>query len=513
MSRLHDPDSETPKTSGNESNLRPTGRGRREPAAVGWALRRLVREVIKAGLCTRCGSCVGVCPHRALRISDEFGECLPEQVGPCPDCGAECYLGCPGRYVDFPALNRILYGGQPEHWLLGYHRGIWAGHAADPQVRSMAASGGFITATLEHLFQTGRIEGAQVLGMDPDRPYRARPFLARTPAEARTACQSKYTVSPHNVLLQDIPPDGPPLAYVGLPCHVHSLRKLQQLGHPVARRFRYVVGSYCGNILHFSSVKAFLAKHGVRDLEAVRHLDYRHGEWPGNFRVELRSGRVISMPKFHANYLIPFHILHRCLLCADLANEFADLAGGDAWAPEYEERGKGFSLIIARSAWGQEIIDEMVSDGKLHVVPITASEAIRMHSHGLDLKKRGTFLRIARRRAAHLPVPEYGFRCHQKLPWKRRGMERIMGLAFRICRTRLARTLIQWVPNGLIGVAFRTARNWWKTASYGAKRRGLEGTSFLVDPPGGQASTDWKACGRDPLASCSGSIPRPESPR
>ena len=61
------------------------------------------------------------------------------------------------------------------------------------------------------------------------------------------------------------------------------------------------------------------------------------------------TDRSFELPKFHANYLIPFHILKNSLLCTDLTNEYTDISGGDAWAPVYEERGKGFSMVISRS--------------------------------------------------------------------------------------------------------------------------------------------------------------------
>ncbi len=460
----------------------------------------LKAEVIDPGLCTRCGSCVGVCPEGALRIADELGECLPELAGACDDCGGECYLGCPGRYVDFPALNQILHGRQPDSYLLGHHRGLWVAHAVDAKVRREGASGGIATAVVKHLFETGRIEGAQVMGMDPDRPYLPRPLLARSFEEAQAASQSKYVVSPHNTLLADIPAEGGPLAYVGVPCQVHSLRKLQQIGHPVARRFRYVVGIYCGNILHMSSTRDFLAKHGVHRLDEVASLAFRAGEWPGNLRIELRTGRVIEMPKFHANYLIPFHIMKRCLLCADLSNEFADISGGDAWAPVYEQRGKGFSMMLARTAAGEELADEMIRQGKLSVTPVTADEAVAMHSHGLDLKKRGVFLRIGRRLTERRAAPEYGFRLASEVALSRRVMEMVMGLIFRFCWTRLGRGLIQLVPDRLIGVLFKTARTRWKSATKATKRTGLGSVELAADPPGGPASADTAKAGGDPLS-------------
>lgn len=459
----------------------------------------LKSEVIDAGLCTRCGTCVGVCPKGVLGIDNDLGDCLPQRDGTCEDCDGECYAGCSGKYVDFPALHHVLHGRQPESFLLGNYRDLWIAHATDERIRRQGGSGGAVTAMLKYLFDTGRIEGAYVLAMAPDRPYMSKPVVARNYEEAQAASQSKYCVNAYNVLLGDMPGNGD-LAYVGLPCHVHSIRKLQQAGHAAARRFRYVLGSYCGNILHFSSVRSFLAKHGVTDLAEVKSLAYRAGEWPGNMRVEFKCGRVISMPKFHANYLIPFHIMKRCLLCTDLANEFADVSGGDAWAPVYEEQGKGFSMLVVRTETGKQLADEMIREGRIEVVPINYEDTIAMHSHGLDLKKRGAFLRIQRRRIGRKPVPHYGFTLGAKVPLARRIMEVVMGAILRICRTPLARELIQYVPDRLIGIGFKLARERWKSATRATKRTGLGTIRFRISPPGRQASTDRLRLGQEPLA-------------
>ena len=441
----------------------------------------LKSEVIDTGLCTRCGSCAGTCPKKLVVIKNDSGDCLPELMGKCEDCDSQCYHGCPGRYVNFPALNQALYGQQPDSYLIGNYRDLWVAYSTDEKIRREGASGGVITALLKYLFDTASIEEAYVMGMDPNRPYMPKPFLARSYQEAQMACQSKYVVSPYNVMFNQIAPEGSPLAYVGLPCHVHSLRKLQQVGYAPAMRFRYVLGIYCGNIMHFSSIKEFLAKKGVYDINEVVDLAFRAGPWPGNMRVELRSGRIIEMPKFHANYLIPFHIMKRCLLCADLTNEFADISGGDAWAPVYEERGNGFSIMVVRTNLGKQLADEMIQQRKFEVVSISFDEAIAMHSHGLDFKKRGVFLRIRHRKARRLQVPEYGFTLRTKVSLSRRFMETIIGLVFRICRTSPARRLIRCVPDRVLGASFKLARKRWKIATHKTKRSGIKAVEFAVD--------------------------------
>ena len=57
-------------------------------------------KVIDQGLCTRCGTCVGICPVRAIATESSRHPILIDE---CIACGL-CSACCPGANVDFPAL-------------------------------------------------------------------------------------------------------------------------------------------------------------------------------------------------------------------------------------------------------------------------------------------------------------------------------------------------------------------------------------------------------------------------
>jgi coenzyme F420 hydrogenase subunit beta len=439
------------------------------PAGRTTALERL-RRVAERDLCTRCGTCVGLGGGR-IRFRDELGECVPEIPPELDPLLAErLWNGCSGEEVDFPGLTRHAFGeGAERHPYVGHFVRMYVGQCTDMAIRREAASGGLLTTALVHLLETGRIDGAVTVAMDPREPFRTRPVIARTREEVLAAAGSKYGITAVNSLLSEMERFEGRLAYVGLPCQVHSIRKLQAAGDPAVDSIEYVLGPFCGNTLHFSSVRSFLRSNGVRDYHEVKELGYREGEWPGNMRVVLEGGRVIELPKFHANYLIPFHIMRRCLLCTDLANEFADLSGGDAWAPRYEERGEGYSFVVARSSRGMELLDELVEAGKLELTPVTIEDALEMHSHGYDLKKRGAFIRIARRVARGKPVPRYGYTLPRP-PARRLFFESVLGCLFWICRRRFVQWMVEKVPQKLLGWIFVFARTAWKRMTRSVKR-------------------------------------------
>ncbi len=434
-----------------------------------------LRFVMKSDLCTRCGSCVGLSGGKIV-FTDREGEYRPVILKePEEKEAARLYHSCPGKQFDFPYYRKLFYLNAPEfHLYTGPVQSIHIAYSNDTEIRSQGASGGIISAILIWLLETGKIKGAVVTVMSKEMPWLTQPYIATTRDEILEAAQSKYIITSVNEILPQIESFEGPLAYVGLPPQVQSIRKLQEIEDPSVRNIKYIFGPFYGNTLHFSSVRSFLHSYKIKDYKNISKLYFRYGEWPGNMRIEMRDGRVVQLPKFHANYLIPFHILTNSLLCTDLSNEFTDISGGDAWAPVYEERGKGFSMVIARSEKGEEILREMKEQGLLTLDQISIDEAITMHSHGYDLKKRGTFIRFRFRRFLGKANPDFGYEI-KGFPLSRYLMEFAIDALFIILGTRFARWLVAQFPPSAIGRIFERSRKIWKKATYGIKRENLSG--------------------------------------
>jgi len=433
-----------------------------------------IQDVVKSGLCNRCGTCVGLSDGKIV-FSDRTKKFLPQLNGDLDaNENAELLKYCSGKGFDFPAQNRRIYGDEGSHNVFtGTYDKIYIGNTTDEAVRRAGASGGILSSILIWLLETGRIDGAVVVGMSDDEPWLTKPFIATTKEEILKAAQSKYIITTTNEILPEMAAFNGKLAFVGLPGQVQSIRLLQEDDHPSVRNIEYLLGPFYGNTLHFSSVKSFLRSYGEKDYRKIRKLFFRHGEWPGNMRVELEGGRVLELPKFHANYLIPFHIVKNGLLCTDLSNEFTDISGGDAWAPVYEERGKGFSMVLSRSAKGREIVEKMTEEGRLNLDPIDEADAITMHSHGYDLKKRGTFIRMKFRRWMGKRNPDYGYEM-KGFTFKRYMMEIVIDSLFIVLGTSFSRFLIERIPPKTVGKVFEKSRNVWKRSTKKIKRSQLE---------------------------------------
>ena len=439
---------------------------------------RLQNNVITPGLCTHCGTCAGL-SNGALHMQDSVHGPLPmpTQKGPIA-LERIAYDACPGKGVDYPKINRALFGIEPENWLIGNYRSISIGYASDPSIRRHGASGGVITRTLIYLLETGRIDGAVVVQQGSPHPWQAEPVIARTSREIIAAAQSVYAPVPVNAILDKVATFPGALAYVGLPDQVASLRVLQQAGHPSVANIRFVLGPYVGTNMYFAAIESYLRANGITDVNEVSELRYREGEWPGYLMIRTRDGRVLKAEKFYYNYLIPFFVTRSTLYSIDFTNELTDISVGDAWHPRYETAGGGYSVVVARTEAGETLLREMQRLDVLSLEETDLASALSMHGHMLDFKKRGAFIRMDWRAAQGQRVPDYGYR-PATIPVSRRLVEVVISLLFALCSTSPARGLAERIPIRILGPLFNTLRKSWKTLSKPTKRKGLLEVQFM----------------------------------
>jgi coenzyme F420 hydrogenase subunit beta len=162
----------------------------------------------------------------------------------------------------------------------------------------------------------------------------------------------------------------------------------------------------------------------------------------------------------------------------DFTNEFCDLAVGDAWSPAFESKGGGHSVVLSRSTEMEKIILEMWEAGKLRLEDIELSRAAEMHGHMLDFKKRGGYIRSGVLRRLGFSTPDYGVR-PSPLPLSRWLVEAVVSSLFLCCGNRLARKLLEFIPESVIGPVFNWLRLTWKSFSKPTKRRGLANLNMI----------------------------------
>lgn len=327
-----------------------------------------ITSVVKDGLCTGCGTCVGICPKDAIEmtISRSKGIYLPHlDEERCNQCGI-CSKTCPGYEVDFNQLNREIFGKQPEDMLLGNYLNCYVGHATGYDIRYHSTSGGLVTALLIFALEQGIITGALVTKMADSSPLEPQPFIVRTKKEIISACKSKYCPVPANIALKEILKEEGKFAVVGLPCHIHGMRKAELVNDKLKERIALHLGLFCSHPTSFWGTRFLLHKYGV-DQEDIARLDYRGEGWPGYMAIHLKDGtkKLTAYPTYGTFFWgLGFFTPMRCTLCFDQGCELADISFGDAWRPEKAEQLEdeiGSSLIVSRSTVGENLLKQAMS--------------------------------------------------------------------------------------------------------------------------------------------------------
>lgn len=368
---------------------------------------RTIERVVKAGLCTGCGTCAGICPRDAVQMVIDLRQGLYLPVvdrGNCNECRL-CVTVCPGHAVDFRQLSRGVFGREPEDAVLGNYLHCHIGHAADYGTRYNSASGGLVTALLVFALEEGMIDGALVTRMREDRPLEPEPFIARTREEIVSAARSKYCPVPAGIALREIlrASDDARFAMVGLPCHVQGTRKAETVIKRLREKEVLLFGLACSHSDTFHETDFLLRRYGIARAD-VSGIEYRGRGWPGYLTIRTRHGTEKSVPfhdyiTAHAGY---FFTPTRCTLCCDMGASLADICFMDAWLPEIMARDSiGSSIIICRTDRAVDFCRKAERKGVVDLKELAGSDVLqslgRARMSNRDLRAHFQIARLCRR--------------------------------------------------------------------------------------------------------------------
>jgi len=369
-----------------------------------------ISQVVKDNLCTGCGTCYAMCPKEAISMEINEKKGIYEPVideSKCNNCGI-CYEVCPGHAVDFEQLNSEIFGKEPEDILIGNYLNCYIGYSTDYDIRYNSSSGGLVTQLLIFALEEGIIDGALVTRMKKDKPLEPEPFIARTREEIIEARGSKYCPVPANIALKEIlESEEEKFAVVGLPCHIHGIRKAEQINKKLKEKIVLHVGIFCAKAISFLGTEFQLKRMEVKK-EEVEKLDYRGEGWPGSMTIQLKNKqRKLSELYYYYDSKFGSFVPWRCTLCSDAACELADISFGDAWLPEIVEHDKiGTSLIVTRNEESDNILLQMISQSKIELNEITHNK-VAISQGGMLWKKRDLKARLTLSKLLGKKVPIY----------------------------------------------------------------------------------------------------------
>ena len=373
------------------------------------AVDKTISQIMENGLCTGCGTCVGICPVDAIGmvIEHKKGIYIPQlDEEKCNQCGL-CFEVCPGHAIDFKQLNLEIFGKEPEDVLLGNSINCYAGHATDYDIRYNSASGGLVTALLIYALEQGMIDGALVTRMKKDNPLEPEPFIAYTREEIIEAAKSKYCPVPANIALREILQRNGKFAVVGLPCHIQGVRKAELIDKKLKQLIVLHFGLLCSGNRTFLATEYMLRKAGINPQEVTR-FDYRGQGKPGQFVATLRNGKRYSLPyrEYYVKLMRSFFMPTRCTLCSDHGCELADISFGDIDFPEFQHDLIGISAVIDRNEIGAPFLKQAMSAGIIELSNISRDRLVESKIGAFYRKKKDLRTRRSLFRLQHKSIPD-----------------------------------------------------------------------------------------------------------
>ena len=366
-----------------------------------------VQHVYDEGLCMQCGTCEGICPTGAVRLTWDLrlGYRLSVDDHTCTDCGS-CHDACPGPGLDFSpgAWWRVRNQGAPSRDFLGPWRQLWFGWASDPAVRHAGASGGVATVLMQAALESGEVEAVVAVRLSAANPLEAEAVVCRTAAEVAACRGSKYNVVAVNTALREILEGPGRYALVGLPCHVLGLRLAQRDSRRLRERVTLTLGIFCG-LTNEPRATDVLARQAGLDPGSLSDVRYRGPGWPGSMRLVTRQGtvRLKDYPDYIDGQFMAL-MPPRCRLCPDALAELADVSVGDAWLARFAGA-DGVSDVIARTPAGGRLLAAAAE--RLTLLPAEPQEMVASQDETRGAKRDVLRGRLWLRSLTRRPLPDY----------------------------------------------------------------------------------------------------------
>jgi coenzyme F420 hydrogenase subunit beta len=309
----------------------------------------LIKDVQAPGLCGRCGGCVSFCAAGELHALHFGKDGTPEfeNEEKCLHCGI-CYLVCPQVKVLGDELKKKFNWKRP----VGSYRELRSAKTTKRKVAAAATDGGVVTSILLYALEKNLIDGALVARRTG--PFSREPAVVTTAAEIIDAAGSHYDDVAHlgeagrryTSFVPEIREVSKlrerglrKVAFVGTPCQVYSLRKMQALKVVPSDTIALVIGLFCMENFSFTG-------------KARRKLEKKLGLKLDNVTKLNIKDDVIMTVGAGAAVHVPFSVVDEiarpaCFACPDFANDFADISCGGLGSPD------GYTTAMVRTALGE----------------------------------------------------------------------------------------------------------------------------------------------------------------
>jgi len=341
--------------------------------------KKSIGGIVENKACCGCGACSVVCPKSCIDLV--YGERYnyPRvDVQECIECG-KCLEVCPGAFL----LKGVDPGFCDEPARASYD--CYLIHSKDDGIRLDSSSGGFITGLILHLMDKGLADGGIVARCQGENALVAQSFVATDRQSLLSARASKYAPVSSCAALADVLERPGRYVFVGTPCMVDGLAKLQEVLPELKERIVLAIALVCAGMASRLSTKAYIEEDGGVKIGDVRRICYRGNGWPGRFRVFGENDKLLmDRPLLGGSliHVVPRDHYLRCWNCLDHWGRFADIAVSDPWTEQMvKTERKGRSAIMVRTERGSQAVRSAVDGGDMIADPITVKDMLSYNKH------------------------------------------------------------------------------------------------------------------------------------
>jgi coenzyme F420 hydrogenase subunit beta len=352
----------------------------------------LQQEVIRRGLCSKCGGCLSFCSAWQANALEVGKDGLPRlaNVDNCLLCGI-CYLVCP-RTKELDTEVQERFGWKPLSWRfpIGVYRAMTSARATDEAILEVATDGGVVTSLLIYMLEHRLIDGAIV--SRKKAIFSRECLIATTRQELIQAAGSQFSQSDHveeigekyaSVVKSWARRGFEKLAIVGTPCQIKTVRKMQCLDILPADIIRYTIGLFCMQTFSFDAlVRGSLGKSLVINSKDIVKLNIKE-----DLIITLSNGITIHVPLEEIEKVA----CSACLACTEFTNVYADISVGGLGSP------KGYSTTLIRTEDGDEIYSEALRRGYIEERSFRNAQELRNEKRRM-LGKLVSFAKRKRKR-------------------------------------------------------------------------------------------------------------------
>jgi len=316
----------------------------------------LEKNVVATGKCVGCGTCVVVCPFSCL----EYVKGKPKLVEECKVCGI-CARACPRYEWTWSKAENFVFGREKSvEEKFGIYRKLLIARAQDEEILKVCQDGGIATALVAFALEKGLIDGAILSGKSREKPFYPVPKLATNKEDVLECAGTKYSYSPNVLALAEaLKQKKTSLAFVGTPCQIQAVRKMQMAGlKKYTAPLKFLIGLMCSESFTYEGL---MEKHlkqtlGI-NLDEIEKMNIK-----GKMLVKTRS-EVKAVPLKE----IKQYVRNSCKLCDDFSSELADISLGGLGLSDW-------TFVIIRTEKGEELFEAAKKAGVLKTRPLEKDE-------------------------------------------------------------------------------------------------------------------------------------------